>query len=532
MFYSFSKILIFFAFVHQINAEYYSSVVGLENLLNMEENFITAVENYISEVQKVQKKIESFLDETQLEHKKINKSENYYGEPINAFSLIKRLVVDWKHYNELIAMEPEFNEFNNNITKLESNYTKATDKDLEGAARGLSRLQSMYQLDTNEIAKGYLLNDKYSEDLTAHDCYIMAVGLYNSSEFLPASEWFLEALQQLDDVLREGEVDPMDSFPFISYVDILEYLHVALFYAGNFKLARYMNQQLLHYDPENRIGLSNKELFEKAVIEERRQRSIKTQPKKSELNTLYTQVCSGELTQTDAEMRHLRCRYVTNNVPYYFIGPFKMEELNHEPFVAFYHQTIYDTEIEQIKKAVDTKVVRSKIGNHQYSEKRTSKQSWLYWEKHEFLKKLYQRLEDITGLNMDTSEAMQVANYGIGGHYGPHYDFSEDPKTLFGKDENRILTAMFYINDVELGGATAFPFLHLAVPPIKHSLVLWYNLHESTELDYRTRHAGCPVLKGSKWICNEWFRDVGQELKRSCGLQPVGDKYKHLYYIA
>ncbi|XP_037812172.1 prolyl 4-hydroxylase subunit alpha-2-like [Lucilia sericata] len=531
--FSLSTCLIFLTILPQYKAEYYSSVMGLEKLLIMEENFITAVKDYISNVRKVQEKIVSFLDETELEHKKMNHSvKNYFEDPINAFSIIKRLVVDWKHYDEIIAMQNEYLEFNRSFTKYESDFTKPTVKDLQGAARGLSRLQDMYQLDTSEVAMGNILGYKYSEELSAHDCYVMGVGLFNSSEFLPASEWFMQALEKLDEVLAEGEIDPMENFPFISYVDILEYLHVALFYGDNLKLAKYMNQQLLRFDPDNRIGLANKKLFEKAVIEERRVRTINNPPKKSELDTLYNQVCRGELSQTDAEMRNLRCRYVTNNIPYYFIGPFKMEELNHDPFVAFYHQAIYDSEIEQIKKAVGNNVIRSRIGSHQLSEKRTSKQTWLYWDKHKFLNKIYQRLEDITGLSMATGEAMQVANYGIGGHYAPHYDFAVDPNELFGKNENRILTALFYINDVELGGATAFPFLRLAVPPIKNSLVLWYNEHNSTEVDYRTRHAGCPVLKGSKWICNEWFRDVGQEFKRSCGLHPVGDKYKHLFYIS
>jgi hypothetical protein len=30
----------------------------------------------------------------------------------------------------------------------------------------------------------------------------------------------------------------------------------------------------------------------------------------------------------------------------------------------------------------------------------------------------------VTGLNMETSEELQVANYGIGGHYEPHFDFA------------------------------------------------------------------------------------------------------------
>lgn len=100
-----------------------------------------------------------------------------------------------------------------------------------------------------------------------------------------------------------------------------------------------------------------------------------------------------------------------------------MEELNHDPLVAFYHQTIYESEIKQIRKVVDNKVKKSQVNYKEYSKHRVSKQSWLNWNKHMFMKKMYQRLEDITGLSMVTSESMQVANYGIGGHFGPHYDF-------------------------------------------------------------------------------------------------------------
>ena len=36
----------------------------------------------------------------------------------------------------------------------------------------------------------------------------------------------------------------------------------------------------------------------------------------------------------------------------------------------------------------------------------------------------FHRVGDVTGLNMETSEELQVANYGMGGHYEPHFDFA------------------------------------------------------------------------------------------------------------
>lgn len=73
------------------------------------------------------------------------------------------------------------------------------------------------------------------------------------------------------------------------------------------------------------------------------------------------------------------------------------------------------------------------------------------------------------------------------------------------------------MSDVELGGATAFPGLGLRIPPSKVSskvrdgvfttagtplqgdAAYWWNLNKAGDGDLRTRHAGCPVLVGSKW---------------------------------
>ena len=34
---------------------------------------------------------------------------------------------------------------------------------------------------------------------------------------------------------------------------------------------------------------------------------------------------------------------------------------------------------------------------------------------------------------------------------------------------------------------------------IQGAAAFWWNLHKNGEGDDKTRHAGCPVLSGSKW---------------------------------
>lgn len=52
---------------------------------------------------------------------------------------------------------------------------------------------------------------------------------------------------------------------------------------------------------------------------------------------------------------------------------------------------------------------------------------------------------------------------------------------------------------IERGGSTVFPYLDVAVRPVKGTAVVWLNLFDSGDGDMRTRHASCPVLVGSKW---------------------------------
>lgn len=50
-----------------------------------------------------------------------------------------------------------------------------------------------------------------------------------------------------------------------------------------------------------------------------------------------------------------------------------------------------------------------------------------------------------------------------------------------------------------MGGSTAFPYLSVNVKAEKGKLLYWENIHSGGDADYRTKHAGCPVVLGNKW---------------------------------
>ncbi len=115
-----------------------------------------------------------------------------------------------------------------------------------------------------------------------------------------------------------------------------------------------------------------------------------------------------------------------------------------------------------------------------------------------------------------------MVNYGIGGHYEPHFDWSskEHEKYLKPHEGKRIATAICYLNEVVSGGFTVFPRVGVKVQPELKSCALWYNLKRNGQGDDKNKHAACPVLTGTKWVATKWIHERGNEFTRPCSLNP------------
>lgn len=144
----------------------------------------------------------------------------------------------------------------------------------------------------------------------------------------------------------------------------------------------------------------------------------------------YELLCQGKLQPKPSQTKELHCRYVTNNVPFLKIGPLKLEEAYKDPMIVIYHDAMYDSEIEFIKKMARPRFRRATVqnsvtGEFETANYRISKSAWLKTDEHPVIRRVVQRTEDMTGLDMISAEELQVVNYGIGGHYEPHFDFAK-----------------------------------------------------------------------------------------------------------
>ncbi|XP_060795464.1 prolyl 4-hydroxylase subunit alpha-1a isoform X3 [Neoarius graeffei] len=269
---------------------------------------------------------------------------------------------------------------------------------------------------------------------------------------------------------------------------------------------------------------------QKGTEEEKKERENREVDRKDFLTEKkkYEQLCRGEgIRLTPRKQSRLFCRFYDNNRhPYYVLGPVKQEDEWDQPRIVRFHSIISEREMEKVKELAKPRLRRATISNPvtgvlETAHYRISKSAWLAAYEHPVVDRINQRIQDITGLDVRTAEELQVANYGVGGQYEPHFDFGRKDEPDAFKElgtGNRIATWLFYMSDVAAGGATVFPEVGAAVKPIKGTAVFWYNLFPSGEGDYSTRHAACPVLIGNKWVSNKWIHERGQEFRRPCSL--------------
>ncbi|MEE6479387.1 hypothetical protein FKM82_012236 [Ascaphus truei] len=486
-----------------VQAEFFTSIGQMTDLIYKERDLVHSLKEYIREEEARLSEIKRWAAEVdELTSKSTMDPEGYLAHPVNAYKLVKRLNTDWVSL-ETLVLQDSTKEFIANLT----------------------------------VQRQFFPGTKYISSLSADDCFGMGKIAYNDGDYYHTVLWMQQAMKQLD----EGEEATNTK------AAILDYLSYAVFQLGDIHRAVELTRRLIALDSRHERAGSNLRYFEKMLEKEMAEQDLnKTSVTESpttqsgiyarpldylpERDT-YEALCRGEGEKmTPRRQKRLFCRYHDGNKsPYLLLGPVKEEDEWDSPRIVRYINVLSDEEIDKIKELAKPKLARAtvrdpKTGILTVANYRVSKSAWLEEYDDPVVARVNLRMQAITGLTVDTAEFLQVANYGMGGQYEPHFDFSrkEEPDAFkrLGTG-NRVATFLNYMSDVQAGGATVFPDFGAVIRPKKGTAVFWYNLFRSGEGDYRTRHAACPVLVGCKWVSNKWFHERGQEFLRPCGLTEV-----------
>ncbi|GAB6027770.1 hypothetical protein CHUAL_002006 [Chamberlinius hualienensis] len=520
------------SFLSHINAEVFTALVDLEKLLYTEGELVKNLQQYIEHEEQRLQRLRVYVREYQnMHHEASQDNEKFLSNPVNAYLLIKRLSSDWKTVQDSLVSEAG-REVLQNLTDDRDDLLFPEEEDLNGAAAALIRLQDTYKLETAALARGEIQGVRYAAPLSASDCFELGRQSYNEGDHYHTVLWMQEAMDRYQEEVNKT----------VTKSDILEYLAFSLFMQGNVRHALKLTNELLELVPNHSRAKGNLLYYEDAISKQHQQKRgddgdevpienafterldvVEELPERQ----MYEKICRGEVKLSEAVSKTLSCRYVKKPDPYLMYELLKEETVFHRPWIVIYHDILSDKEMEVIKTMAKPRLKRATVQNYksgelEFAKYRISKSSWLKGEDAPTINRVNRRIEAITGLTVSTAEDLQVVNYGIGGHYEPHYDFARREETNAFKSlgtGNRIATFLAYMSDVPAGGATVFPHINVALWPKKGAAAFWYNLFKNGEGNMLTRHAACPVLAGSKWVANKWFHERGQELRYPCGIQ-------------
>lgn len=117
-----------------------------------------------------------------------------------------------------------------------------------------------------------------------------------------------------------------------------------------------------------------------------------------------------------------------------------------------------------------------------------------------FVHAINRRIATASGTDVSQGETLQVLRYAVGQQFRRHFD------AVLGMANQRVMTALVYLNEDYEGGETAFPVLDVSVRGGLGDMLLFGNALEDGSRDPAMAHSGLPVRAGMKLVASRWIR--------------------------
>ena len=182
------------------------------------------------------------------------------------------------------------------------------------------------------------------------------------------------------------------------------------------------------------------------------------------------------------------------------------EVLSESPSIARFSALFSDEECRYLAQAAEpyfepAMTVDERTGRQFLNPVRTSDTAVFPWvAENPAIHALNRRLAAASGTAPERGEPLQVLRYAVGQQYRPHID------AIPGMDNQRVLTALVYLNDHFEGGETDFPEACVRIAARQGDGIVFGNVDGEGRPDPKAVHAGLPVTRGAKLLASRWIR--------------------------
>ncbi|KAH8305479.1 hypothetical protein KR018_009587 [Drosophila ironensis] len=462
---------------------YTTAIRALSELRHIENSYMNHLANYIKSVQRKVELLKEYINT--VAYKDVD-GDDYVNNPLKSFGLVRRSHEDWP---KLMAFIKDQGGSKDDLQEMEQLANRTPNsEDMKEALLGMYRIESFYDLQAADMAKGLLMGQKLKGQMSAPDYLELADYMYNRSEFRRAAQWYRLALN----FLKEPQ----------------NYIAAKIYTPNREKLRKMFVISRLQ---EGSIDNLTDYLKELSLSPDIPLAHLKTKPP----TTALEKGCRGEFKGRS----NLVCRYNSTTTPFMRIAPLKEEEISKDPLIWLYHDVLYDSEISQLLNLSRKDMILGFTDNYTTPEEGHHIFQVRIYEGDggELDTKLINRMADMSGLYVGNHTYLARINYGLGSHFeehGDYVDLKKHPELVHEGD--RMFTFLFYATDVPVGGATVFPAANVAIQPKKGNALFWYNLHDDGEPNPLSRHAVCPMIMGNRWVLTKSMVTSDQMFIKPC----------------
>ncbi|XP_039493329.1 prolyl 4-hydroxylase subunit alpha-1 isoform X1 [Drosophila santomea] len=469
------------------------------DLMQLDGELIDSLMNYAEKIEQKVSRLKRLAQELRqpLEAAK-GREEEYLGNPLHSFPLIRHMYQDWRYLEEFMQKpvgEEEIDFLRRKLLEL------PWQADTEEAAVSIFRVAETYGMMPWEMANGLIDNVRFNSTMSALDCFEVAKLYFKWGYFKQALQWISisktrmkEEYSGVYEVLgMTGQDVALLQARCLVELDLIDVAREVL-----------LKQPDLAENATNLLYLFVANPFE----------AVDSPPK---LGEDYKRLCRSSFSPRPSK---LLCRYHSTTSLFLVLAPLKMEEISLEPYIVVYHDILPDKDMQQLIALAEPHLRPTEVFEEDKSEARTSDRSAIGTflplkdmkpSGKSLLDRLTQRMRDITGLQIRHESPFNIIKYGFGAHYATHFNFFKETNSETEGHGDRMATVLFYLNDAPNGGATVFPRIDVKVPAERGKVLFWHNLNgETHDVEPNTLHAACPVFHGSKWVMAAWIHEYDQ----------------------